>query len=81
MGAAIRLVALGDLDLAGEHDDQTVASLAHLGERLAGSKGADLAEAAHPLELRVLQHWKHLGPAGLDGRLRGGHRSLTTACC
>ena len=67
--AAARLVVLGDVDLAGQDDGQTEADLADRGQRLARAIGADLAEPAHPLDLRRLQSREHLVAAGIDDRI------------
>ena len=66
--AAARLVVLGDVDLAGQDDDQAGADLADRGQRLARAIGADLAEPAHALDLRRLQRREHLVASGVDDR-------------
>ena len=66
--AAARLVVLGDVDLAGQDDGQAGADLADFRQRLARTIGADLAKAAHALDLRRLQNREHLVASRVDDR-------------
>ncbi len=63
------LVALGDVDLAGQDDDKPGTDLAGCEQRLAGGKGANFAEPAHPLDLDRIEIGKHLIATPLDNRL------------
>jgi len=65
---------LSDIDPPGQDDRETCADVADLHERLAGTIGTNFAEAAHALDIRRLQHRKHLVTASFEDRLRGcGH--------
>jgi hypothetical protein len=61
-------VALTDLDLAAEDDDETPAYLADRRQRLARGNCSLIAEPPEPLDFRRLQSWEHLvAPRISDG--------------
>jgi hypothetical protein len=62
---------LSDIDPSGQDDRETWADVADLHECLAGTIETNFAKAAHALDIRRLQNWKHLVTASVDDRLRG----------
>ena len=72
--AMAELVVLGDRDLAGDQQGETVARFADLHQGLAGRVGARLAKPAQPLDLGGLEGREHLLATTVDKRGRGrGH--------
>jgi hypothetical protein len=67
--AATGLVTLRNVNAAGKDDDKPRTDLPGRQQRLAGGKGANFAEPAHPLDLDPIEIWKHLAAALLDKRL------------
>ena len=65
---AAGLIVLGDVDLPGQDDDQAVAHLADLGQRLPHAVGAHHAEPTHPLDLGCLQGGEHLVASRVEDR-------------
>src|SRR5262245_36822308 len=74
--AASKPGMLCDVDGAREDDRQTGADGSDAGERFTVDIGPNVAEAAHPLDLRRVQHGEHLVASRCENR-----RLLRGHCC
>src|SRR6266851_2545108 len=64
------LVALGDVDLARQNDNDAGTYTPDRYDRITWLVGADVAKSAHALDLFGLQHRKHLVASRINDRAR-----------